>query len=107
MQTSNFARSSKDPNAVAISQGVTRWYKGRRYMPLAPSRELLKIVDEQIYRQLYYEQVLSKLDAQQVYADLGPDAILLCWESPGKFCHRRIAAEWMEKALAIEIDEKL
>ena len=93
MQTSNFARSSKDTNAVSISQGIPRWYKGRRYMPLAPSWELIKIEDEQLYRQLYYEQVLSQLDPYQVYNDLGPDAIMLCWESPGKFCHRRLAAE--------------
>ena len=106
MQTSNFARNSKDPNAVAISQGVPRWYKGRRYMPLAPSRELIKIEDEQLFRPLYDKQVLSKLDPQQVYADLGPDAIMLCWESPGKFCHRRVVAEWLEKALDIKIDEK-
>ena len=107
MQTSNFARNSKDQNAVAISQGVPRWYKGRRYMPLAPSRELIKIEDEQLFRLLYNQQVLSKLDPQQVFADLGSDAIILCWESPGKFCHRRVVAEWLEKVLDIKIDEKL
>lgn len=108
MQTSNYARSSNDPNAVAISQGIPRWYKGRRYMKLAPSWDLIKIKDQNIYRRLYYEEVLSKLDPHQVYEDLGgPDAIMLCWESPGKFCHRRIVAEWMGNALGITIDEKL
>ena len=107
MQTSNFARSSKDPNAVAISQGVPRWYKGRRYMPLAPSWELVKIGDEQLYRRLYYEQVLSNLDPLQVCKDLGEDAILLCWEAAGKFCHRRVVAEWLEKELILTIPEKL
>jgi uncharacterized protein (DUF488 family) len=106
MQTSNFARSKTDPNAVAISRGIPRWYKGRRYMPLAPSWELIEQKDATIYRQLYHEQVLSRLDPHQVYADLGPDAIMLCWESPGKFCHRRLAAEWLENALGIKIDEK-
>ncbi len=108
MQTSNFARNSKHPNAVSISQGAPWWYKGRRYMPLAPSRELIKLVeDESLYRRLYYEQVLSRLDPKQTYSELGPDAIMLCWESPGKFCHRRLVAEWLENALGIKIDEKL
>ena len=111
MKTSNFARSSKDPNAVSISQGVPRWYKGRQYMPLAPSWDLVTLIkttgDETLYRQLYHEQVLSRLDPRQVYDDLGPNAIMLCWESPGKFCHRRLAAEWMEEAIGIEIEEKL
>lgn len=106
MQTSNFARSSNDPNAVAISQGIPRWYKGRRYMPLAPSWELIKIKDEELYRRAYYTEVLSKLDPKEVYDDLGPDAIMLCWESPRKFCHRRIVAEWLGNALGITIDEK-
>lgn len=106
MQTSNFARSSKDPNAVSISQGVPRWYKGPRYMPLAPSWELIEIKDANLYRRLYHEQVLSTLDPHKVYADLGPDAIMLCWESPGKFCHRQLAAEWLEQALGIKIEEQ-
>ena len=108
MNTSNYARSSKNPNAVAISRGVPKWYQGRRYMPLAPSWELVKTAgDETLYRQLYHEQVLSKLDPYQVYSALGPNAIMLCWESPGKFCHRRLAAEWLENALGITIAEKL
>jgi len=40
--TSNFATSAKHPDAVAISRGVPRFYKGRRYMALAPPAWLLK-----------------------------------------------------------------
>jgi predicted RNase H-like nuclease len=47
--TSNFAKSGKDPDAVAISQGVPRFYKGRRYMPLAPPRWLLKAKDPELF----------------------------------------------------------
>lgn len=84
-----------------------RFFKGRRYKPLAPPRELIKIEDETLFRKLYHEQVLSKLDPATVYRELGENAILLCWESPGKFCHRRVVAEWLEKALAIKVDERL
>jgi len=106
VQTSNFARSSKDDNAVAICRGIPCWYKGRRYPLLAPDWQLIKIEDEQLFRKLYFEQVLSNLDPRQVYEDLGPDAVMLCWESPGKFCHRRLVAEWLEKALGISVPEK-
>lgn len=102
--TSNFARSSKDPNAVAISQGVPRWYKGRRYMPLAPPRWLLNAKDPELFDREYRKQ-LDALGAKQVAEDLGPDAILLCWESFNVRCHRRLVAEWLEEKLGIIVPE--
>jgi uncharacterized protein (DUF488 family) len=107
METSNFARNSKNPNAVAISQGVPRWYKGRRYMTLAPPWELVKIEDEKLFRKLYHTHVLAKLEPRTVFNELGENAVLLCWEAPGKFCHRRVVAEWLEKALNVTINEIL
>jgi len=102
--TSNFARSAKHPDAVAISQGVPRWYKGRRYMPLAPPRWLLKAKDPELF-DLEYRKQLEALDAKQVAGDLGPDAILLCWESFNVRCHRRLVAEWLEEKLGIVVPE--
>ena len=32
-----------------------------------------------------------------VAEELGPDAILLCWESFNVRCHRRLVAEWLEE----------
>jgi hypothetical protein len=92
-------------NAVAISQGVPQWYKGRVYKALAPSWELVKIKDVAEYTRRYKKEVLSKLDPKQVYKHLGEDAILLCWEKPGEFCHRRLVAEWLEEALGIKVPE--
>ena len=40
---------------------------------------------------------LDSLDAKQVAEELGPDAILLCWESFNVLCHRRLVAEWLEQ----------
>jgi len=102
--TSNFARSSKHPDAVAISQGVPRWYKGRRYMTLAPPRWFLNAKDPELFDREYRKQ-LDALDAQQVAGDLGPDAILLCWESFNVRCHRRLVAEWLEERLGIIVPE--
>jgi Domain of unknown function DUF488 len=102
--TSNFARSSKDPNAVAISQGVPRRYKGRRYITLAPPRWLLNAKDPELFDREYRKQ-LDALDAKQVAEELGPNAILLCWESFNARCHRRFVAEWLEEKLGIVVPE--
>jgi len=43
----------------------------------------------------------SSLDAKQVAEELGPNAILLCWESFNVRCHRRLVAERLEEKLGI------
>jgi len=102
--TSNFAKSGKHPDAVAISQGVPRFYKVKRYLPLAPPRWLLKAKDPELFDREYRKQ-LDALDAKQVAKDLGPDAVLLCWESFNVRCHRRLVAEWLEAKLGIVVPE--
>src|SRR6266498_58916 len=102
--TSNFAKSAKHPDAVAISQGVPRLYRGKRYMPLAPPRWLLKAKDPEVFDREYRKQ-LDSLDAKQVAEDLGPDAILLCCESFNVRSHRRLVAEWLEESLGIVVPE--
>jgi hypothetical protein len=102
--TSNFAKSAKHPDAVAISQGVPRFYRGKRYMPLAPHRWLLKAKDPELFDR-EYRKLLDALDAKQVVEELGPDAILLCWESFNVRCHRRLVAEWLEQKLGIVVPE--
>ena len=104
--TSNFANSANHPEAVAISRGVPRFYKGRRYMTLAPPRWLLKAKDPELFDREYRKQ-LDSLDANQVAEELGPNAILLCWESFNVRCHRRLVAEWLEEKLGIVVPELL
>lgn len=107
MKTSNFSRICRQPddfkNSVSIALREPKWYRGRRYPALAPRREMLKI-DEATYR-VEYQKILDNLDPQKVFDDLGEDAILLCWEAPGKFCHRRLVAEWLEKHLGRPVPE--
>ncbi len=110
MQTSNFARSGSHPRAVAISRTRPPGWTGRTYEPLAPTWRLLAEalsgeIDEDEYTRRYRAEVLSKLDPAAVYADLGEDAVLLCWENSGAFCHRRLVAEWFEEALGILVLE--
>src|SRR5439155_17514364 len=102
--TSNFAKSGKHPDAIAISQGVPRFYRVKRYLPLAPPRWLLKAKDSELFDREYRKQ-LELLDAKQVAEDLGPNAILLCWESFNVRCHRRLVAQWLEEKLGIVVPE--
>ncbi len=92
-----------DPNLVSIALKSPEWFKGRRYQALAPRSNMLKLGEEE-YRQKY-QAILKRLNPVKVYEDLGPDAVLLCWEQPGEFCHRRLVAEWLEKHLGVEVPE--
>jgi len=50
IQTSYYQKSGSLPNAVGISQGVPKWYKGELYKKLAPPWEIVKIKDEATFR---------------------------------------------------------
>jgi hypothetical protein len=90
---------------VSIAFHSPKAYHGRSYRALAPRQKMLKM-DEATYR-VEYQKILDKLNPRKVFADLGEDAILLCWEPPGKFCHRRLVAEWLEKHLEVSVPEML
>jgi hypothetical protein len=107
--TSNFATCGNDPRAVSISGWPPPWYNGRQYKVLAPKRwffdDYKRTGDSNIYTKHFYEQVLAKLDPQKVFEILGQDSILLCYEKPGAFCHRRLVARWLETKLGISVPE--
>ncbi len=112
MKTSYFSKSGSHPNAVSIAGKSPDWYYGTEYKVLAPKWWFYANYknsdqteeDEQAYIDAYKEEVLGKLDPHEVHKLLGDDAVLLCWESSEKFCHRHIVAEWF-KAHGIEIEE--
>jgi hypothetical protein len=105
MFTSSFWRFylKKYSRLVSIALKSPEWFRGRRYPALAPGRNMLKL-DEAAYR-VEFQKILDKLDPQKVYEDLGPEAILLCWEPLGQFCHRRLVAEWLEERLGVKVPE--
>jgi len=108
IQTSNFAVAKNDQRAVAICQGVPWWYKGRRMLELAPTRAMLDDVKATGDTKRFDEamrQILEGLDAAEIVKALGPDAILLCWESAGVRCHRRLVADWIQRRLGIFVPE--
>lgn len=98
MKTSYFAKAAKNKNAVSIATGSPRWYKGREYKKLAPGWQLVKSgYSRHKFEKEYRKQILNKLDPDEVYKELGEDAIILCWEKPQDFCHREIVADWLEE----------
>jgi hypothetical protein len=79
------------------------------YYPLCPPWDLVKnFRDGKINQEQYievYHNILYSLNAIQVYGELKDNAILLCWEKPGKFCHRRLVSEWFKQQLYIDVTE--
>lgn len=109
MNTSYYAKNHDHPNAVSIAGKAPHWYKGREYKKLAPKwgffQKYKNDGNEDDYTVSYYLEVLSKLDPQEVYDELGEDAVLLCWEQTGHFCHRHLVAQWFEEELGVDIEE--
>lgn len=95
---------------VSIARFAKFW-NGETYIKLAPPPEIIKIKDKELYTKLYYEKVLNKLNSQEVFNELGDNAVLLCYEKYTdiengiSFCHRRIVAEWFENNLGIKVEE--
>jgi hypothetical protein len=109
MNTSYFSKSGHLPTAVCIAGKVPEGFPGRRYKQLAPKyyffRKYKLDGDAEFYTQQYQAEVLDRLDPKEVLRDLGEDAVLLCYEKPGQFCHRRLVAKWLEEKLGIEVKE--
>jgi hypothetical protein len=106
MFTSNYARAKRltpGLKPISISIKPPRWWKGAHYPPLCPSREMLKMARAEY--DANFAEILAKLDPQKVFDDLGENAVLLCYESPDVWCHRRLCAEFLESALGIIVPE--
>jgi hypothetical protein len=73
-------------------------------MPHSWSRPKAKAKDPELFDREYRKQP-DALGAKQVAEDLGPNAILLLWESFNVRCHRRLVAEWLEEKLGIVVPE--
>lgn len=101
--------------AISGNRGRDVDYHGYCYPKLAPKLSFWKIWHNNIgkipeeennkyYVQEYWNQVLSKLDPQQVYRELD-NSILLCYEANTEFCHRHIVAAWFEILLGKTVPE--
>ena len=81
---------------------------------LAPTEDILALKDRPSeYEKRYKEEILRHLSQTDTYQKLfkmtresGSDkVVLLCYESPEKFCHRHIVAKWIEDGLGKVVSE--
>lgn len=88
-----------------------KWWTGENYSVLAPKPQMLKMNEKDyIYN---YNLILNKLNPETVYNYLKNFALkmetdeiaLTCYEKPDEFCHRHLAADWLNKALNLNIVE--
>jgi len=109
MNTSYFAKSGGHPKAVSICLWAPQFYKGRQYTKIAPSLEMLvefkQTHDEAHFTKRYLSEILSKLDPEETFYEIGKDSVMLCFEKKGSFCHRHVAAKWMSDATGVSIRE--
>ena len=78
-----------------------------RYFKLAPSESLLMkyrehLINEEGYERLFKTENLDKLNPLEVQDELydiskGQHIVLLCYESPEKFCHRHLVSAWFRE----------
>ena len=111
--TSNYARAGANPNALAISAKAPPWYQGKTFPLLAPTWDILHAykrgeIDQDEYIRRYLLLLKKrKLTPDSVVEMLPDGAILLCYEKPSDFCHRRIVADWIELETDIKVNELL
>ena len=105
----NLRNIPKNIFRIAISRTSPIWNKHRppTYNYLVPTQMDLFAYrvdnDAGVYANNYRENVLSKLNPDDVVKDLydlsnGRDVVLLCYEKPPRFCHRQIVAKWLNDA---------
>jgi len=121
--TSYFAKLKSLPDNVipiSICGKAPSWYKGLQYKKLAPKYDFFmkwkENHDNDYYIKCFNEQVLDKLNAQDVIQELDdlllsvttsidynvdemkvPRIALICYEKPSDFCHRHLVADWLNQ----------
>ena len=121
--TSYFAKLKSLPDniiPISICGQAPDWYKGLQYKKLAPKYDFFmkwkENHDNDYYIKCFNEQVLDKLNAEQVIKELDdlllsqttiidyssdskevPRIVLICYEKPSDFCHRHLVADWFNK----------
>lgn len=98
---------------VGISGKIPDGFNGARYQQLAPKYSWWKQwhdehMSNEWFVEKYYKTVLDQLDPAVVAKELqsfGENIVLLCYETPEKFCHRHIAAKWLNDKLGLNICE--
>jgi hypothetical protein len=113
LYTSNYARNSENPMAYGISCTIPTWYSGKRLSIIAPTWNIVGaskdgMINEEEYASLYYDLLQERGVTPRSIVDALPDgAIMLCYERPLDFCHRRLIADWIERETNTPVMELL
>ena len=105
----NYQKANLTPISIAAKAPI--WYKGDEYKKLAPKWSFYSEWkngshkgDNDYYTKHFKEEVLDKLDPEQVLRELEgfsgvseDNIILLCYEKTGTFCHRHLVADWLNQ----------
>lgn len=108
--TSYFAKASKVPDAIKISIALSKpdFFIADATIPVfAPTFEILsefkRTGNAEVYTSKYLD-LLRERDAEiqkrvAILEKIGynKNVLLCCWETPEKFCHRHILAEYIGK----------
>lgn len=109
--TSNYARKGNDPNSVAISRSIPNWFEGRHVPELAPEWNMILgfkqgIVSQEVFTQYYIQKIeRSQINWDRLLESFSNPTYLLCYETPGAFCHRHVLAEWLNIKHNLSITE--
>ncbi len=85
---------------VSVARRAPKWFKGPSHPALAPTKDLLwRYKNGRISPDGYREEFMAQLEKLEVrfVGKLCSGEVLLCWEGPGKFCHRELVREWLVK----------
>ena len=106
---------------ISIAGKAPAWWGGEEMKELAPSYDIWKEYQEkhdiELYTKRFYEERLALLNPRETLLEIIarsgnykgfnylPDSVLLCYETPEKFCHRQLVADWLGKENRLKIYE--
>jgi len=96
--TSNFKKSGTNNKAISIALSAPYWYKGHKMPALYPTWDIVNnykngFITKEQYKQEYGALLYTR--GIKITKMIPDEAILLCWEDEGYFCHRHFIANWL------------
>ncbi len=111
--TSNYERHAENPKAIGISLIVPEEWAGTHWRFLAPKGDMVGKLkrgevnyNQRSYTYNYLDLLSARnVDPKKLIEEIPDGTILLCYEAPGEFCHRRVLADWIERHTGVCVPE--
>lgn len=122
LYTSYFGNKSIPEHVILVSIAVStpKWFKERffftkvhQFKEVKPDWFLVenskrRLITNDWYTKKYLESLERHkpeiLEKCKTLDEIGVDVVFLCWEAPGKFCHRHLFSSWLREC-GFEITE--